>query len=174
MADMRVVCKTGSTFARVEWGGRVYEGVIGKNGPVEAHLKKEGDGMTPLGRYPLVRGHYRADRRARPAGTLEWLPLAAGHGYEDRIESPLYNCLATSLPEGHAEYLWEERDRYDLVLFVGYNIDPAVPGKGSAILVHGRTGDYTGGCLALAMDDLRVIAEEVMAGDEIVFEMEPA
>ena len=53
--------------------------------------------------------------------------------------------------------MWREDGLYDLVVELGYNDDPVVPGKGSAIFLHIARPDYapTEGCVALAEPDLR-------------------
>jgi len=45
---------------------------------------------------------------------------------------------------------------YDVVVVLGYNDDPPVPGKGSAIFMHIAREGYTGtaGCIALSLPDL--------------------
>jgi L,D-peptidoglycan transpeptidase YkuD (ErfK/YbiS/YcfS/YnhG family) len=53
---------------------------------------------------------------------------------------------------------------------LGYNDDPVVPGKGSAIFLHLARSDYsaTHGCVALAPDDLRAAIEQLRPGDQVV------
>ena len=57
---------------------------------------------------------------------------------------------------GH-ERLWRDDEVYDLVVVLGHNDDPVVPGAGSAIFLHVARSDYapTEGCLALALADLQ-------------------
>ena len=45
---------------------------------------------------------------------------------------------------------------YDLVVVIGYNIAPVVPGKGSAIFLHVASADFSGteGCVAVAREVL--------------------
>ncbi len=52
--------------------------------------------------------------------------------------------------------LWRADHVYDLIVPLGYNDDPVVPGKGSAIFMHVAKPDYapTEGCVALALPDL--------------------
>ena len=54
------------------------------------------------------------------------------------------------------ERLWREDALYDLIVPLGYNDDPIIPGKGSAIFLHVATADYasTEGCVALRKEDL--------------------
>jgi L,D-peptidoglycan transpeptidase YkuD (ErfK/YbiS/YcfS/YnhG family) len=65
-----------------------------------------------------------------------------------------------------AEQMWREDHLYDLVAVLGYNDDPVVPGKGSAIFLHLAKPDYapTQGCVALAHDDLQAALETAAAG----------
>ena len=45
---------------------------------------------------------------------------------------------------------------YDLVVVIGYNTDPVVPGRGSAIFLHVARPDFspTAGCIAIERDVL--------------------
>ena len=55
--------------------------------------------------------------------------------------------------------LWREDGLYDLVVILGYNDDPPVAGRGSAIFLHVARPDYapTQGCVALARPDLEAV-----------------
>ena len=66
-----------------------------------------------------------------------------------------------------AERLWRDDDVYDLVVVLGHNDDPVIPGAGSAIFLHlARPGySHTEGCVALARDDLEVLLAEAKPGD---------
>jgi L,D-peptidoglycan transpeptidase YkuD (ErfK/YbiS/YcfS/YnhG family) len=68
-----------------------------------------------------------------------------------------------SLPwPASAENLWREDEVYDLIVILGHNDDPPVPGMGSAIFLHlaRPDGSPTEGCVALDRPDLlRVLAE---------------
>ena len=47
---------------RFEFSGRVVRCALGPAGVVEAQAKREGDGATPLGVWPMLRVVYRPDR----------------------------------------------------------------------------------------------------------------
>ena len=61
--------------------------------------------------------------------------------------------------DARTEALWREDHIYDLVVVLGYNDDPPVPHKGSAIFFHlARPGfESTEGCIAVSLDDMRTI-----------------
>ncbi len=99
---------------------------------------------------------WRADRLGAPATGLERVPIAPHDGWCDAPGDPLYNRPVTlPWPASH-ERLWREDHRYDLIVELGYNDDPVVPARGSAIFLHIAAPDYgpTEGCVALAQADL--------------------
>ena len=69
-----------------------------------------------------------------------------------------------------AERMWREDHLYDLLAVLGYNDDPVVPGKGSAIFLHMAKPGYlpTQGCVALAYDDLLAAIEQLRVGDQVI------
>ena len=118
--------------------------------------KREGDGASPEGRFPLVCAFYRPDRLPAPATELALMALRPIDGWVDDPADPLYNRLVTLPYPAHHEEMWREDGQYDLVVLIGYNTDPPVPGRGSAIFLHVALPDFapTVGCIAVARDVL--------------------
>lgn len=129
---------------------------LGKGGVLSAADKREGDGATPLGIWPIRYVFYRPDRLARPETVLPVVALAEDDGWCDDVSSPDYN-RHIKLPSafGH-EKLWRDDHVYDLIVVLGHNDDPVVPGMGSAIFLHLAREDYSGteGCVAVTQADL--------------------
>lgn len=136
------------------WNGNRVRCAIGRSG-VTAD-KKEGDGATPAGTFPLRRVLYRPDRLNVPETRLPLRALEAADGWCDAPESPDYNRLVRLPFAGSHETLWRDDGVYDVIVELGYNDDPVVPGLGSAIFMHiARPGfDATEGCVALRLEDL--------------------
>ena len=138
----------------LSWPGGSAGAACGKAGIVAD--KREGDHATPAGRFPLLRAFYRADRLAAPATALPLAALAASDGWVDDPRDPRYNTQVTlPYPASH-ERLWRDDALYDLIVVIGYNTGPVVPGKGSAIFLHCARPDFspTEGCIAVARDAL--------------------
>jgi L,D-peptidoglycan transpeptidase YkuD (ErfK/YbiS/YcfS/YnhG family) len=151
----------------VDWRGRRFRCALGRSGI--AADKREGDGATPAGRFPLRRVLYRADRIPAPLGALPAAPIAETDGWCDDPADAQYNRQVTLPRTGRHETLWREDGLYDLVVVVGHNDDPPVAGRGSAIFLHVARPGYapTEGCVALALDDLWGIVGEMGPDDEI-------
>jgi L,D-peptidoglycan transpeptidase YkuD (ErfK/YbiS/YcfS/YnhG family) len=118
--------------------------------------KREGDGATPAGDWPIRRVLYRADKRALP--TLPW-PVSAIQPADGWCDDPVdarYNRMIGLPFPARAEQMWRDDDLYDIVVVLGHNDDPPVPGLGSAIFMHVARSDFasTEGCIALALPDL--------------------
>ncbi|MDX2224612.1 MAG: L,D-transpeptidase family protein [Rhodospirillaceae bacterium] len=135
-------------------GGRVLACAIGRNG-VRAD-KREGDGCTPVGAFPLRRVMYRADRLAAPRTRLPLTIIRPDDGWCDAPDDAAYNRPVTLPNASRAERLWREDRLYDVIVIVGHNDDPVVPGAGSAIFLHVAADGYgpTEGCVTLALPDL--------------------
>ncbi len=67
------------------------------------------------------------------------------------------------------EKLWRDDPVYDLVIPLGYNDDPVISGKGSAIFMHVAKPNYepTEGCVALALLDLQEVLAACGSGTVI-------
>ena len=70
-----------------------------------------------------------------------------------------YNRLVTLPYAASHEEMWLADGLYDLVVVIGYNTDPVVPGRGSAIFLHVARPDFspTAGCIAIARDPLAAL-----------------
>jgi len=136
--------------------GRAVTCVLGKGGVVPAAGKREGDGASPAGRWPMRRVFYRPDREAPPETGLERVPLRPRDGWCDDPGHPLYNRPVTLPFTASHEILWREDNVYDLIIELGHNDNPPAPGLGSAIFMHLRRPDRapTEGCVALERADL--------------------
>jgi L,D-peptidoglycan transpeptidase YkuD (ErfK/YbiS/YcfS/YnhG family) len=136
------------------WPGGSARAVCGKAGVTLG--KREGDQASPAGTFPLLRAFYRPDRLAAPETALPLAALRPSDGWVDAPDDPNYNRLVTlPYPAGHEE-LWRADGLYDLIVVIGYNTDPVMPGKGSAIFLHCASPDFAGtaGCIAIARDAL--------------------
>ena len=145
-------------------GGRPARRVrcaLGPAGVRAAADKREGDGATPAGLWPIRRVLFRPDQGPPPQTALPAAPITPEDGWCDAPDDALYNRPVKLPYPGGAERLWREDRLYDLLAVLGYNDDPPAAGKGSAIFLHIAKPDYaaTQGCVALARADL----EEVLA-----------
>lgn len=129
--------------------------------------KREGDGATPAGLFPLRSVHYRAHRAGAPATALPRQPILRSHGWCDDPASPLYNRpVRLPFPARH-ERLWRADRLYDVVVTIGHNDRPARPGQGSAVFIHAMSpdGGATEGCVALRPVDMRWLLRRIRPGD---------
>jgi L,D-peptidoglycan transpeptidase YkuD (ErfK/YbiS/YcfS/YnhG family) len=134
--------------------------LLGKNGVTRN--KKEGDGKTPLGTFPL--GLVFGDNAHKAyAAKNPYLLLEQGMEWVDDPTSPHYNQLIKPNFSGprnwtSSEKMWEIA-LYALGVVVEYNTNPIIPGIGSAIFMHTAQEGGTAGCISMNESDLcKVIA----------------
>jgi D-aminopeptidase len=121
--------------------------------------KREGDGKSPAGIFDLrlVTG----DAAAPPAGArLPYREATATLRCVDDPGSTRYNQLADEATVAKdwssAEDMRRKDDLYRLVVWVGHNDAPVVPGGGSCIFLHLRAGpdSTTAGCTAFEREPM--------------------
>lgn len=142
---------------------------LGKGGLRPASEKREGDGASPVGIWPIRYVFYRPDRLDRPQTALNCVTLSPDDGWCDDPSSPVYN-QHVKLPVGFShEKLWRDDHVYDVIVVLGHNDDPPVTSLGSAIFLHLAREDYsaTEGCVAIALDDMRAFLADAQPGDGI-------
>jgi L,D-peptidoglycan transpeptidase YkuD (ErfK/YbiS/YcfS/YnhG family) len=152
---------------RVRWSGGSAVAAVGRAG-VKGD-KHEGDGATPAGTYALMSVLYRPDRIAAPLSRLPVKSLAPSDGWVDEPADANYN-RPVSLPyPASAERMWREDGLYDVLVIIGYNMEPVVPGAGSAIFLHIATPDFapTAGCVAVRKEVLLGLLPLLAPGSKI-------
>src|SRR6185295_5637273 len=164
---MNLIVTPAPDGARLDWGSGAKRAAIGPAGI--AVKGGEGDGITPRGIFPVREIFYRADRMSTPRTGLPLRAIQDNDGWCDAPNDPNYNRPVKLPYPASAENMWREDHLYDLLAVLGYNDNPTVPGKGSAIFLHVAKPDYsvTQGCVAMARDDLLAAIEQLKAGDQV-------
>jgi L,D-peptidoglycan transpeptidase YkuD (ErfK/YbiS/YcfS/YnhG family) len=134
---------------RLSWSGGSAAAVAGRGGVRPD--KREGDGATPAGAYPLASGFYREDRVGPRPSALPMRPLIQNDAWVDDPADAQYNRLVALPYPARTEQLWRNDRLYDLLIVIGYNMEPVVPGAGSAIFLHVARPNFsnTEGCIAV-------------------------
>ncbi len=123
-------------------------------------IKREGDGASPRGVWPLREAFFRGDRRKiRLPVRLPQRALKETDGWCDAVGDRNYNRYVKHPYPASAERLWRDDWLYDAIIVVGYNDLPRSKGAGSAIFMHlareeGAGFQATEGCIALRRRDL--------------------
>lgn len=137
-------------------------GFIGRNGLGKT---KEGDGMTPEGTFSFNRAfgiatdpgcaipYVQADEYTYWSGDVR-----GGMHYNELVSLKEYPRLNKNDSEHIVDYAYE----YQYCLNISYNSE-GTPGAGSAIFLHclGSRKPYTGGCVAIPMDQMLFVMQHV-------------
>lgn len=145
--------------------------VIGKGGLIAAADKREGDGATPLGDWPIRGALLRPGRiGAEHAPVLPWRWIRDSDGWCDDPTDPAYNRPIHRPRATSHELLARDDQAYDVIVVLGHNDAPPVPGMGSAIYFHqwviGMDGapKATEGCVAIAPEAMRTLLPPLVPG----------
>lgn len=158
--------KSDGVFLGPGWTTRC---VLGRSGVIVAEDKREGDGASPLGVWPIRRVLYRADRGPAPTTAFPLAAIGPNDGWCDAPGDLAYNRQVMLPYSASAETLYRDDHVYDLVVVLGHNYDPVRDGMGSAIFLHLERPERsaTEGCVALSRTDLERLLTEVAPGDAI-------
>lgn len=157
------------------WAGESHPCAVGRSGVVAATRKREGDGASPAGAWPMRRLLYRADRLAQPETGLPVAAIAEDDGWCDDPQDGAYNQPVQFPYAASHERLWRDDEIYDLIVVLGHNDAPVRPGQGSAIFLHCARPGFTPteGCVALAPETLLRLLAGAKPGDRVVIEEGP-
>jgi len=161
---VRLTVDTAARLMRVD--DRTIDCNIGRSGTLPAADKREGDGATPLGTWPIRAALLRPDRVAPLTTALPWRWLREQDGWCDGADDSAYNRPVRHPHGASAERLWREDALYDVIVILGHNDAPPVAPLGSAIFLHcWRDGAATEGCVAIPKADLLALLPKLRAGD---------
>ena|SRR6056297_1871916 len=142
-------------------GGLIMPCGLGRTG--RTIIKREGDGASPVGRWPIAGFYARSDRRngfhrTRIADSAH--VLTPQSGWCDEPADRNYNRPVSHPYPASAERLWRSDHLYDVIVVLDCNFLRRVRGRGSAIFLH-LAGDApdggiapTAGCVSLRQRDL--------------------
>ena len=134
---------------------------IGKRGI--GTKKREGDKITPKGKFKIKSILYRKDRISNFKSKIRKLSIQKNMGWCDDPDSKHYNKLIKFPFKYSAEKLYKNDNTYDIILVLNYNLNPIRKRKGSAIFIHIAKKNYknTLGCIAVSKKDLKKIIKKI-------------
>lgn len=160
-----------STTAKWKPKGETFPVVVGRNGLAwdeaptndsNSVSKKEGDGRSPAGFFPLT---YAFGPAMKPEQlTFPYTRLSEYTECVDDVASHHYNRIVRRDQVGIFDWKSSEKmlkimPEYELGVFVAYNSYPVVKGRGSCIFLHvwKDANSTTAGCTAMNRLDLERI-----------------
>ena len=141
---------------------------FGKNGVTNE--KKEGDGCTPLGTFPIGFAFgTEILKTSYPYYELNhniyWVSDPNSPYYNKWVDvttdektynySYMHTCKKMDWLE--SEHLIDFKTQYQLAIVIEYNINPTRKNKGSAIFLHVKNKEYTAGCIAVSKEEILTI-----------------
>ncbi len=139
----------------------------GRGGLLPGHLKREGDGATPIGCFPLRYGFF--DPTAFPASQFEgldfpFLPKPANYSWPEDAFTPFYNRMVFDTDPTTPTRLGDRI--FDLIIPIGWNDSVTEPFCGSAIFLHVARPDFsaTAGCVVIAHDQVGELVRRLRPG----------
>ncbi len=140
-------------------------GYVGKNGLCADEDHVEGCGQTPMGVYKFNKAFGIADD---PGCAIDYVKVddntywsgddREGMHYNEMIDIKDYPDLNMENSEHIVDYDYQ----YQYCMNISFNED-GTPGRGSAIFLHclGPYKPYTGGCVALPENIMKIVMQEV-------------
>ena len=138
---------------------------VGKNGLCADEDHKEGCGQTPMGVYKFNKAFGIADD---PGCAIPYIKVDEDTYWSgDAREGMHYNEMVDikdfpDLQMDDSEHIMDYDYQYRYCLNISFNED-GTPGRGSAIFLHcfGPVKPYTGGCVALPENIMKIVMQRV-------------
>ncbi len=142
---------------------------VGKRGI--KYKKKEGDFITPKGKYKIKYILYRKDR-VQVRSKIKKIIIKKNMGWCDDPNSKQYNKLIKLPSKFKYEKLYKKENIYDALIVLNYNMNPIVKNKGSAIFIHVAKKNYkkTEGCVAIKKAHLLKILKGIKKNTTVLIE----
>jgi L,D-peptidoglycan transpeptidase YkuD (ErfK/YbiS/YcfS/YnhG family) len=129
----------------------------------------EGDNITPKGIFKIIKIYYRHDKIKKIKTLIKKIKIKKNMGWCDDPNSRFYNKLINLPTKYSHEKLYRNDNLYDLIVVLGYNTNPIIKNKGSAIFMHVAKNSYrkTKGCIALKKNHLIKIISKIKKNTKI-------
>ena len=133
--------------------------------------KKEGDLITPKGKYKIKYILYRKDR-VKIQTKIKRIIITRKMGWCDDSNSKHYNKLIMLPSVYKYEKLYKKENIYDIIIVLNYNMNPIIKNKGSAIFIHVAKKNYkkTEGCVAVKKTHLLKILKDLKKYTKVLIE----
>lgn len=131
----------------------IFYGRVGKNGVSDT--SQEGDYKTPYGLYSIGEAFFIDDIIKNTK--LDYFIITDKTYWVDDANSVYYNMRVEGTDNkdwNSAEHMIEYYNAYKYGIVINFNINPIIPGKGSAIFLHCNIDTYTAGCISVNEDDM--------------------
>lgn len=125
--------------------------------------KREGDNITPVGTYKILKVFYRKDRIRKISSKFKLFEIKKKMGWCDDPRSKNYNKLILLPSKYKYEKLYRKDSLYDIILVLNYNTKPIIKNKGSAIFIHVANKSFikTKGCIGLNKNNLIYLLKNI-------------
>ena len=145
---------------------------LGKRGI--GNKKKEGDLITPKGKYKIKYILYRKDRIKKIQSKIKKIIIKKNMGWCDDPRSKRYNKIIKLPTKYSFEKLYKIENIYDIILVLNFNMNPTIKNKGSAIFIHVAKKNYKGtkGCVAISKISLLKIIKELKNNTKVRIEIQ--
>lgn len=125
--------------------------------------RQEGDGTTPAGSFPIV---YAFGNAANPGTKMKYRRTTANSYLSG--ERGTYNQWVESSVRIKGEHL-QSISLYKYAMWIGYNVNPTVYGKGSAIFLHLKGSIWsTSGCVTVKESVMKKLLKCAKNGTYII------
>ena len=134
---------------------------VGKRGITIKKL--EGDNKTPAGVFKFKSLMYRQDRIPKIKSRLKKIIIKKNMGWCDDSNSKHYNKLIKFPFNFRAERLWLNKNIYDVIIVINFNMKPIIKKRGSAIFLHIAKKNYmsTKGCIAISKKNMKLLISKI-------------
>lgn len=142
----------------------VYCG-YGRNGFKLPEVRKAGDKTTPIGSFPLTLAFGTTSGKDFP---MTYRKITK-YSYWSSEKGKTYNTWVESKTKIKGEHL-KDYYQYKYAMAVGFNMDPAVYGRGSAIFLHCKSNNTwsTAGCVSVKEKDMLYMMKNLKDGAYIL------
>ncbi len=137
----------------------------GRNGLKAFNIRQEGDGTTPIGSFPIL---FSFGFGQNPGTAMTYREIQPTSYWS--AEESTYNTWVESATQIDGEHLSEYTICYKKAMAIGFNQNPTVYKRGSAIFLHLKNPAHwsTSGCVAVEEEAMNTLLSTCQDGTYIM------